>query len=72
VVSHDFLGYGIESTDFPNYSDVFAQNLLHSISERIGSPVNLRIGGTSMCGLPLTCAIVMLVEKTRYLTRPIQ
>jgi hypothetical protein len=48
VVDHGYLGYGIESTDFPNYSGTFSQNLYDGIANRVGSPVYIRIGGTSM------------------------
>ena len=47
-VDHAFAGFGIESTSFPDFTKPFSQNLFDAISKRTGSPVFIRIGGTSM------------------------
>ncbi|KAJ9157257.1 Glycoside hydrolase family 79 protein [Pleurostoma richardsiae] len=48
AVDPAFLGFGIESTSFPDFVNQFSQNLFNAISSRTGVPTIVRIGGTSL------------------------
>ena len=55
AVDHAFPGFGIESTSFPDFTKPFSQNLFNAIAKRTGSPVIIRIGGTSMYEKAIPC-----------------
>ena len=48
VVDHGFLSWAVESSSFPNYTNEFSSNIFNDFSARTGSPIILRVGGTSM------------------------
>jgi hypothetical protein len=48
VVPRTFIGFGVEAASFPNYTNEFSLNLLQGFSQKSGTPMILRVAGTSL------------------------
>lgn len=46
-VSPGFVGFGFETANFNNYTNIFAQNLIGSVAKRMAVNPTVRIGGTT-------------------------
>ena len=46
-VDRQFLGVMVESTSWPDYADQISQDLIQNIVAKTGTPVIIRVGGTS-------------------------
>lgn len=46
-VPQNFVGFGLETANFNNYTTIFSQNLINSIGARMATPPTIRIGGTT-------------------------
>ncbi|KAH8883281.1 hypothetical protein GQ53DRAFT_830706 [Thozetella sp. PMI_491] len=48
IVDQSFLGFATEAASFPNFTNLFSQNLFNVFYNATGAPVIFRVGGTSM------------------------